>query len=289
MKGQFSHLMRRRFALAFLAIALPITAAAQQRPLVTEDPETIGAGRVLVEAGIDWSNGIEFPASGLEGDLLRFPLVGVSIGVSSIAEIQIDGGFYNHLDITDADPAAPLAGMLDIDGESTTSIEDFVIGTKIRLIPEGLTTPSFGIRFATKLPNASNESGLGLDTLDFFASVLGAKNFQAVRVVGNLGVGILGDPTRGDRQNDVLTYGLSIARALSTSAEAVAEVNGHVDTRDGPPLPGTDSRSIARFGARYTIGGWRGDAALLVGLSSRDPGIGLAAGFTYVFDAFAVP
>jgi hypothetical protein len=281
--------MTRRLALAICVFLLPYAADAQQRPLVTEDPETIGAGRLLVEGGIDWVNAITYPASGLEGDLLRFPLVGLSFGISSIAELQIDGGFYNRLSITARDPDAPLADRLDIDGSSTSSVEDFVIGTKIRIVPEGVTSPSFGVRFATRLPNASNESGLGLDTMDFFASLLGAKTFEQVRVVGNLGLGILGDPTRGDRQNDVLTYGLSLARALSDAAEAVGEVNGHVDTREGPALPGTESRSMARFGLRYTVGGWRGDAALLVGLTSRDPGIGLAAGFTYVFDAFRVP
>jgi hypothetical protein len=288
-KGWTTYLMTRCFALALCFVCLPLAAVAQQRPLVTEDPETIGAGRVLVEGGIDWGNAIEFRASGLEGDLLRLPLVGVSIGVSSIAEIQIDGGFYNRLSITRVDPTAPLAGMLDIVGDTTTDVEDFVVATKVRLVGEGVTSPSFGVRFATRLPNASNESGLGLDTTDFFASVLGAKTIESVRVVGNLGIGILGDPTRGDRQNDVLTYGLSIARALSDAAEAVGEVNGHVDTREGPPLPGTESRSMARFGVRYTFGGWRGDAALLVGLSAVDPGIGLAAGFTYVFDVFDVP
>ena len=42
-----------------------------------------------------------------------------------------------------------------------------------------------------------------------------AKTVQSVRVVGNVGFGILGDPTEGDRQNDVLTYGLSFARAVT--------------------------------------------------------------------------
>ena len=280
--------MTRRFTLAICFLCLPVAAAAQQRPLVTEDPETIGAGRILVEAGVDWGNGVEFPVSGLDGDLLRLPVVGVSVGISSIAEIQVDSGF-NHLSITGRDPDAPLAGMLDIDGESTSSVEDLVIGTKIRLKGEDMYSPSFGFRFATKLPNASNEDGIGLDTMDFFASVLGAKTIQSVRVVGNLGLGILSDPTRGDQQNDVLTYGASFARALSDSAEAVGEVNGHVDVRRGPALPGTESRSMLRLGARYTVAGWRGDAALLIGLTSRDPGIGLAAGFTYVFDAFTLP
>jgi hypothetical protein len=280
--------MTRRFTLAICFLCLPLAAAAQQRPLVTEDPETIGAGRILVEAGIDWGNGLEYPVSGLEGDLLRLPVLGVSIGISSIAELQVDSG-YNVLSITGRNPAAPLAGMLDIDDDTTSSVEDIVIGTKIRLKREGMQSPSFGLRFATKLPNASNESGIGLDTMDFFASVLGAKTIESVRVVGNLGLGILSDPTRGDRQNDVLTYGASFARALNDSAEAVGEVNGHVDVRQGPPLPGTESRSMLRLGARYTVAGWRGDAALLIGLTSRDPGIGLAAGFTYVFDAFTLP
>ena len=31
-------------------------ASAQQRPLVTEDPEPIGAGRVLIEGGIDYAH-----------------------------------------------------------------------------------------------------------------------------------------------------------------------------------------------------------------------------------------
>jgi hypothetical protein len=269
-------------------LVLPMTAAAQQRPLVTEDPETIGAGRVLVEGGFDYGHGVEYTASGLQGNLTRFPLIGASVGVSSIAEIQVDGG-YERLRIDARDPAAPLAGMVTATGDTTSSVEDIVIGTKVRVSPEGVTRPSFAVRFATKLPNASNESGLGLDTTDFYISALGAKTIESIRVVGNLGLGILGDPTRGDRQNDVLTYGLSLARAMTSAAEVVAEVNGHVDTRNGPPLPGTESRSLGRIGARYTIGGWRADGAVLFGFTSRDPGIGIAAGFTYVFDAFRVP
>ena len=46
---------------------------------------------------------------------------------------------------------------------------------------------------------------------------------------------------------------------------------------------------MVRVGARYTVGGWRGDAALFFGLTSHDPSVGFAAGFTYVFNAFPVP
>ena len=269
-------------------VLLPVAASAQQRPLVTEDPETIGAGRVLIEGGFDYGHGISYPASGLEGNLLRVPLIGISVGVSSIAEVQIDGGFYNRLAIAQRNPA-PLSDMLTVTGDTTSDVEDAVVAMKIRVAPETASRPAFGVRFATKLPNASNESGLGLDTTDFLMTIIGGKTVRSVRVVGNFGVGILGDPTRGDRQNDVLLYGFSLARAITQPAEIVAEINGQIDTRAGEPPPGTSSRGQVRLGARYTIKSWRADAAILAGVTNRDPSIGFAAGFTYVFNAFKIP
>ena len=280
----------RTIALAVLAfMAVAAHASAQQRPLVTEDPETVGAGRVLVEGGFDYSRSVEYPASGLEGHLLRVPLLGVSVGLSSIAEVQLDGGLYNHLSITRRNPFAPLASMATITGDSTSSMEDLVVGTKIKMLSERPGRPALGLRFATKLPIASNESGLGLDTTDFFVSLLVGKTVQSVRMVFNGGLGILGDPTRGDKQNDVLTYGASFARAFTNAFEVVTEVNGRLDTREGDPPPGTESRGLFRIGARYTVGGWRADAAMLFGLTERDPTFGVAGGFTYVFNAFTVP
>jgi len=279
-----------RRALAVLALlVLPAAALAQQRPLTTEDPETIGAGRILIEGGIDYARDALFPVSGLEGNLLRAPTLGISIGVSSIAEIQIDGGFYNRLSITGRDPDAPLAGLVTATGDTTHSVEDIVVATKVRLVSEGDSRPAFGLRLATKLPNASNESGLGLDTTDFLATMLVGKTVESVRVVGNFGAGILADPTQGDRQNDVILYGLSFARAITFSTELVGEFNGRVSVRDGDPLPGTESRSTLRIGGRYTVGTWRVDGALLIGVTADDPGVGATAGFTYVFNAFDVP
>jgi hypothetical protein len=271
-----------------LIVLLARPAAAQQRPLATEDPEPIGAGRVLLEAGIDFSADQEYPASGLEGSLWRLPTVGLSIGISSIAEFQIDGGPYNHLSIDHRLPA-PLSNLLTVNGDSTSDVEDIVIGTKIRILAEGARHPAFAFRFATKLPNAGNEMGLGLDTTDFFASLLGAKTVQSIRLVGNIGVGILGDPTVGDQQNDVLTYGVSLARALTDRAEVVGEVNGRVSTRKGEPYPGTETRGLLNLGARYTRGSIRLDSSLFFGLTSFDPTMGFTTGLTYVFNAFQVP
>ena len=178
-------------------------AQAQQRPLVTEDPETIGAGQVLLEGGIDYARGVEFPASGLTGDLWRLPALGVSFGLSSIAELQIDGGLHARLDITGRTDG-PLLDLLTIDEQRTSSMEDLVVATKIRLLSEGAGRPAFGVRLATKLPLASAEDGLGLGTTDFHFSALVGKTVQSIRVVGNIGAGILGDPVQGAKHNHAL-------------------------------------------------------------------------------------
>jgi hypothetical protein len=262
-------------------------AAAQQRPLVTEDPETIGAGLVLVEGGFDALHDIFYPASGLRGNLLRVPTVGVSFGAGSIAELQIDGAFYQRLNITDREDA-PLSELMNVTGDRTSDISDFVIATKIRIVPEAPGRPALGLRFATKLPNSDVRGGLGLHTIDFFASLLVGKTVQSVRFVGNAGLGILTDPIEGRRQNDVMTYGVSVARAVRQGLEIVGEANGRINVRDDPPA-GTDTRGAMRVGGRYTHSSVRVDGGLIIGMTSRDPDIGLTAGVTWVFRAFTIP
>ena len=180
--------------------------------------------------------------------------------------------------------------MLDISGDRTSDVEDLVVATKIRLLSETASRPAIGVRFATKLPNAGNESGLGLDTTDFFVSGLFGKTVQSVRFVGNAGVGILGDPIRGDRQNDVVTYGVSIARAVFEGVEVVGEVNGRWSTREEENTPiGTESRANLRVGGRFTARTVRVDGGVIIGMTSRDPGFGFTAGVTWVFRGFTLP
>jgi hypothetical protein len=280
--------MKKPSAAIALVLLIAGSASAQQRPLVTEDPETVGSGNILLEGGFDYQRDLFYPTSGLTGHLLRLPTVGVSVGFSSIAEVQIDGGFYNRLRVTSQDPG-PLASEVRFTGDSTTDVEDLVIATKIRLVSETPGRPAIALRFATRLPNASTESGIGLDTTDFFVSVLGGKTVQSIRVVGNAGLGILTDPTRGFRQNDVLTYGMSFARAVQQGVEVVGEINGRVGLRDNDTPIGTESRSVLRVGGRFTRGTVRLDGALLIGLTSRDTTVGFTGGATWVFRGFTIP
>jgi hypothetical protein len=177
--------MRRTLLLAAVLACLPAVARAQQRPLVTEDPETIGAGRVLLETGVDYGRGVEYPVSGLTGQLLRVPLIGVSIGISSIAELQFDGGLYNRLTITERDPAALRMRIRD---RQVLAVEpDHARGPSV---PEIRGAPASAS--PATAAHASNER-IGLDTTDFPASLLVGKTVRSVRTVINGGFGILGD------------------------------------------------------------------------------------------------
>src|SRR5262245_61024568 len=161
--------MIRRFVVTLALLACSVPVFAQQRPLQTEDPETIGAGRILIEAGVDYKRDVYYPVSGLRGNLFTVPPFGVSIGVSSIAEIQVDAGLYQKLYITEIVPGAPFEDLLELDGSSTADVEDIHIGAKVRFLSETAGRPALGARFSTRLPNASNESGLGKDMQDFSA------------------------------------------------------------------------------------------------------------------------
>lgn len=262
-------------------------ASAQQRPLVTEDPETVGAGRLLFEAGLDVERDAFYPLSGLRGNLFAVPTVGVSIGAGSIVEIQVDGGLYQRLSVTGQEPA-PLGHLLDFAGDRTTSVKDMVIATKIRIAGETASRPAMALRVATQLPNASNESGLGRDVIDFSSSFLIGKTVQSIRVVANAGLLILEDPVQAARQDDLFIYGLSLARALVEGFEVVGEVNGRVNFTEIIGV-GAEDRVMARAGLRYTYGPVRFDGALMFGLTPRDPNWGVTTGLTWVVNAFNVP
>lgn len=266
---------------AALCVAVPLPGRAQQRPLVTEDPETVGLNRALVEAGFELDKDQLYSAHGLEGDTTHIATFGVSVGIGPSAEVQIDGGLRQRLKVTERLPVRPLASSADLfPGDTSSTFEDFVVATKIRLVEETESHPAMGARFGTKLPTAEHATGLGLGTTDFFATFLVAKTVQSVRTVGNFGLHVLGNPRGAQQHVQAFGFGLSVARALTNAFEVVGEVNGRLKPFDAVP-EGLESRGALRFAGRYTYSMLRLDFGVLVGLTPRDPSFGISAGATY--------
>ncbi len=268
----------RRAAGAVMTYACLLAApvAAQQRPLVTQDPALVGQGQVIVEAGVETGADAFYPVSGLTGDRVSVP-VAVTIGIAPNVDVQASTG-YEWLSIGRREPA-PLDFRVRRGGSTSDNI-DVTLAMKMRVLSEGDRRPAVGLRFLVQLPTASNESGLGLDTLNFDAVILAGKTVKSFRIVGNAGLGIAGDVLQGSTQQDFFIGGVSVVRALSPSVDLLGEFAGRaVLFAETAPI-GAEPRGQVRAAVRYTRGTWRVDGGVLLGTTRQDPGFGLIVGLS---------
>ena len=269
--------------LVLVILACSTLAIAQQRPLITEDVDIIPPGTVRIEAGIDYLQGVKFPASGLTGDLTRIGVIGINIGFAPNVEFQIEGVAQNFLSINTRGPSAiPLSLAPGVN--SANDIGDFTLATKIKLRSETRRGPSIGFRFGVQLPNSNQERGIGLNQTNAFGSLLIGKKFGQdgrFNTFGNLGVAILTAPTALFTQNDVITYGLAGIFRLNRQFSLAGEVNGRINTRPGNGPLGTESQSEARLGMQIRASGLQFDFAGIKGLTDFSPNSGVTIGVTY--------
>jgi hypothetical protein len=269
--------------LTTLVFACALLARAQQRPLITEDVDIIWPGSMRVQAGVDFMQRARYPVSGLEGDLTRAGVLGVTIGLAPNVEVQIQGVAQNFLSINSRTRSSiPLD--ITATANSTHDTGDFTLWTKIKLRNESAHWPSVGFRFGVQLPNSNQATGIGLNQTNAYGQILLGKKFgqnARVNTFANLGIGILTAPTQGFTQNDVFTYGLASIVRLDKMFSLVGEVNGRQNTRPGTGPLGTESQGEARLGMQVRASGLRFDFAGIAGLTKLSPRSGLTVGVTY--------
>jgi hypothetical protein len=266
-----------------MLLALAQSARAQQRPLITEDVDIIPPGTLRIEAGLDFLQGAQFPASGLTGDLTRVGVIGVTFGLAPNVEFQIEGVAQNFLSINSRSPSAiPLS--LAANANSTNDTGDFILWTKIKLRSETRRGPSLGFRVGVGLPNSNQARGIGVNQTNAYGSVLIGKKFGhngRFNTFGNLGIAILTAPTELFSQNDVITYGAAGIFRLNNQLSLAGEVNGRANTRPGNGPLGTESQSEARLGMQIRASGLRFDFAAIKGLTRFTHDSGITVGVTY--------
>ncbi len=278
------------FAAAFLTVASQ-PAIAQQRPLITEDVEIVKPGSARFELGFDFLQDKNYPVSGLNGDLTRLGVMSLTFGLAPNIEVETGGVIQNFLSVNRQYRAASIPLQLTPGPNSTRDIGDFYLATKIKLRNETRRAPALGFRFGVELPNSNQSRGIGLNQTNFYATALAAKSFGRVRVVGNLGLGIISAPVdfSGNfspfTQNDVMLYGLGASYQFNDRVTLVGEVNGRYSTRRNAPL-GTESDGAARIGARIRAGGLMWDLAGIKGLNSNSAQSGITFGVTYEASLF---
>lgn len=266
--------------IAFIAPLGGLCALAQQRPLITEDIETVKPGSARVEFGFDFQQNRDFTLSGLNGDLTRLGVITIRTGMSPNVELISGGVIQNFLSINNQfrPPSIPLD--LSSGTNSTHDWGDFFLGARIKLRNETKRGPYLGFRFAVELPNSSETRGIGVNQMNFYSSAIVGKHWGRWNVYGNIGLGILTAPIDTFTQNDVLLYGVAASYQYNESLTFVGEVAGRQNTRKNPPL-GTESDGAIRLGARIRAAGLMWDVAGQGGIYQHSARTGLTFGVSY--------
>ena len=286
--------MKRLFVCLILTFCLNLAAFAQQRPLLTEDVDTTPEGAIEIAAGIDFLQNAKFPLSGLRGDQTRVGDIRVKVGFSSNVEFQVEGVLQNFLAINSA--AAPSPIPLNLDGNSSNDIGDFIVSTKIKLRNETRNLPALGFKFGFQMPNSDQSRGIGTNQINIFGKFLVQKKFgrragkaPRVNVFGNLGLGIMTAPLERFTQNDVLLYGLAGIYSVNDRINLVGEINGRANTRSGDAPLGTESIGQFRVGTQIKASGLRFDTAAIFGFTRNSPRTGVTFGVTYQSPSIFTP
>jgi hypothetical protein len=263
--------------IALILLLLPTLLVAQQRPPVLESPCSLPARSSRVEIGGAYYQQQFFPLSGLQGELSQYGCLRFGYSFDGTVELQFDGTLLNMLAIKQRRPA--FASNDTPSSSSTGDIGDFTVWTKVQLMSEYRFPVATGFRFGVQLPNASNESGLGMDQFDFYALTLFEKHIAGIRMTLNAGIAIIENPTALTDQHDMFLYGGGIALPIGEETFLSIETTGR-DSNSGDGVPRLAS---IQGGVETTMAGlrWRffGVSSLLHGDNSR----GIECGVQYEF------
>jgi len=215
-------------------LALPLRAGAEW-PYLTEEASTLGGGHYSLSAGVSqtWQDSARLP--GGEGILWSLPQVEGTLGVGPHAEVSAS---YELLWFDPADG-----------GDDAYESGDLRLWTKLSLFPAWISGAS--LRFGVKLPNASEDRGLGTDETDFFLAGLYDLHFGQACLSLNAGLGLVGSTERNQSQDDVFTWGAALRGPVWRQLWLGFDAAGYTG-----PFGAGDKRDYAVFGP---VIGWHGE------------------------------
>ncbi len=180
-------------------------------PYATEPASTLPEGTYTVSVGVGraWHDSPRL--RGGRGVLWTFPEAEARIGVGPHAEVS---AFYEYLSFR---PRGRGTWLYDSG--------DLRLWTKLGILPGRVA--GLGLRFGMKLPNASEQEGLGTDETDVFLMGLWEARLGRVALNLNGGLGLLGNPNRAASQDDVFVWAGSIRLGAGRGWELGAEAYGH--------------------------------------------------------------
>jgi hypothetical protein len=146
--------------------------------------------------------------------------------------------------------------------------------------------PPTALHFGVKLPNASLSSGLGTDEADFFGLFLVDEDIAGLRLVGNVGMGILGNPGEERGQDDVFLWDVAAVSPPVVSwdagdLKALVELAGVASSRFD------NDRGRVRAGVQARVGSFGFYAGGSAKLVEESEDFGVRFGLVYWLRAFS--
>jgi hypothetical protein len=241
-------------------------AAAQTRPLQTEEATTAPRGTIVLEVGADAIRDEPNFVTGRLRDRWAGPILRLVHSPADNVEIDVEW-------------TARVGQRDDPDFGSVSDWGDVGLRAKVRLADEGGVHPAIAARFGVLLPETSFGNGLGPNALRMSAQLLATKTIGATTLHGNAGLALHDEVYRPHEQRDFLAYGLAAEVRLRPGLALVGEWAGLA----GSGMPGADAHGELRAGVRLGAGDWRADGALRRGLLAADGTWGLTVGLTRRF------
>lgn len=253
---------------------------AQDMPLRTPDANIMAPGVLRTQVGFDFLQNVDYPLSGLSGNLTSMGVLNMRLGLAQRVEVQLQGTVQNFLQVNNEVPA-PVTPQLT-GTNSTHDVGDFSLWTKILLKKEKSLTPAVAFRFGFLMPNTNQARGIGNNATNVYASVILQKHFGKLKAWANTGIGILQSPNAKFSQNDELLYGGALAYPITRRVSVVGEVAGRYSSRTlTPSLYGTESRGQGRMGLVVSAWGFQWDVAAVAGVYPNDASTGIIFGVSH--------
>jgi len=244
--------------------------------LATEEASTIGEDNLQTEIELGVTKQPD------ASELYNIPRIRLTYGLSEWADIEFEYEVLavNNTDFTEAD-TGKIKENYDSAGTGDLRI-------RLKVAPYEFGRHRMGVQFATRLPNAVQEQGLGTNETDFKAKVLFSTDWGRLVTHLNGGIAVTQNISRNRDLDNFFIWGIGGEYELADSLTLMGEIEG--STGLGSSVNGfteniaEGDEGIARARARLAlsgpIGDWRWGVSAFKGVNSHTEDWGAQIGLS---------
>ncbi|HLD74208.1 MAG TPA: hypothetical protein VJB34_04835 [Bdellovibrionota bacterium] len=199
----------------------------------------------------------------LDGHVIVAPVIFVKAGFGNRLEAEITWDVYRYV-------------TSDSQFGSTGDVSDPSFFVKLNVLRQA-QWPGLSVQLGAKEPATSNESHVGTDEADIFASLLLGKTLCKVDMHARLGIGIYGDRNILASQEDAFLYGFLISKKINDRLQLGLEYAGQFYKSDHAL-----NRMGMKGGLEFLLAqSWYVHGTVGVGFIEQSEAWGLLVGFAY--------